>query len=47
MSIAIRDAGEQDAAAIAGIYNRGLDDRDATFESEPRSAEDIQLEVDV
>ena len=41
MSIAIREAGEEDAAAIAGIYNQGIDDRGATFETEPRSAEDI------
>ena len=41
MSIAIREAGEQDAAAIAGIYNQGIDDRGATFETAPRSAEDI------
>jgi L-amino acid N-acyltransferase YncA len=41
MSIAIREAGEQDAAAIAIIYNQGIDDRGATFETEPRSAADI------
>jgi phosphinothricin acetyltransferase len=41
MSIAIREAGEQDAAAIASIYNQGIDDRGATFETEPRSAADI------
>ena len=41
MSIAIREAGEPDAAAIASIYNQGIDDRGATFETEPRSAEDI------
>lgn len=41
MSIAIREAGEQDAAAIAAIYNQGIEDRGATFETEPRSAEDL------
>jgi phosphinothricin acetyltransferase len=41
MSIAIREAGEQDAAAIASIYNQGIGDRGATFETGPRSAEDI------
>ena len=41
MSIAIREAGEQDAAAIASIYNQGIDDRGATFETEPRTAGDI------
>lgn len=41
MSIAIREAGEQDAAAIAGIYNQGIEDRGATFETAPRSTADI------
>jgi len=30
-----------DALAIARIYNDGIDDRVATFETEPRTAEDI------
>jgi phosphinothricin acetyltransferase len=30
-----------DAAAIAEIYNQGIADRNATFETEPRSATDI------
>jgi phosphinothricin acetyltransferase len=30
-----------DAAAIAEIYNQGIADRIATFESRPRSAEDV------
>ena len=30
-----------DAAAIAAIYNEGIADRIATFETEPRSAEQI------
>ena len=41
MSIAIRGASDEDAAAIAAIYNQGIEDRAATFETEPRSAEDI------
>lgn len=41
MTIAIREAVERDAAAIAGIYNQGIEDRGATFETEPRSAENI------
>jgi L-amino acid N-acyltransferase YncA len=45
MSIAIRLAGEQDAAAIAGIYNQGIDERGATFETEPRSADDIAAKI--
>ena len=31
-----------DAAAIAAIYNEGIADRIATFETEPRSAEQIE-----
>jgi phosphinothricin acetyltransferase len=30
-----------DAAAIAAIYNQGIEDRVATFETRPRTAEDI------
>jgi L-amino acid N-acyltransferase YncA len=30
-----------DAVAIAGIYNEGIEDRIATFETEPRSPEQI------
>jgi phosphinothricin acetyltransferase len=33
-----RTATPADAAAIAAIYNEGLADRVATFETEPRSA---------
>ncbi len=36
-----RPAAVSDAAAIAGIYNQGIADRVATFETEPRSAEQI------
>jgi L-amino acid N-acyltransferase YncA len=36
-----RPAAAADAEAIAGIYNEGIEDRIATFETEPRSAEDI------
>ena len=42
MSINIRAAAVDDAAAIADIYNQGIADRVATFETEPRSAADIQ-----
>lgn len=37
-----RPAGPADAAAIALIYNEGIEDRVATFETEPRSAEDVR-----
>ncbi len=36
----IRNANVQDAAAIAEIYNQGIDERIATFEIKRRSAED-------
>ena len=41
MSLAARAARPEDAAAIAAIYNQGIEDRVATFETEPRSAADI------
>ena len=41
MSITIRQATERDAASIADIYNQGIAERGATFETEPRSAADI------
>ena len=37
-----RPATSDDAAAIAGIYNEGIEDRLATFETRLRSAEDIR-----
>jgi phosphinothricin acetyltransferase len=36
-----RPAHLTDAAAIAGIYNQGIEDRVATFETEPRTPEQI------
>jgi len=38
---AVRRAAVDDAAAIARIYNQGIEDRVATFETEPRSAAQI------
>ncbi len=37
-----RRASADDAGAIAHIYNQGIEDRIATFETEPRSAADIE-----
>jgi phosphinothricin acetyltransferase len=37
-----RDAGLDDAGAIARIYNEGIEDGLATFETEPREAADIE-----
>ena len=45
MSVITRLAGPDDAAAIARIYNQGIEDRVATFETEPRSPEDIRAQL--
>src|SRR5258707_10686036 len=36
-----RQAGPEDAGAVAAIYNQGIEDRIATFETRPRSAQDV------
>lgn len=41
MSIGARPAQAGDAAAMAAIYNEGIADRSATFETEPRTAAQI------
>lgn len=43
MSILIRAAQRHDAPAIVEIYNQGIAERAATFETEPRSADDIAV----
>jgi phosphinothricin acetyltransferase len=45
MSIMIRPAARGDAAVIAGIYNQGIADRGATFETEPRIVADIEAKL--
>jgi phosphinothricin acetyltransferase len=40
-----RTATPADAEAIAAIYNEGIADRIATFEIEPRSADDIKAQL--
>lgn len=45
MAIEIRHATADDAAAIAGIYNQGIEDRGATFETEPRTEADIRARL--
>jgi thioredoxin type arsenate reductase len=42
MSITTRPAIRNDAGAIAGIYNQGIEDRIATFETRLRTAEDVE-----
>jgi L-amino acid N-acyltransferase YncA len=43
----VRAATIEDAAAIARIYNEGIADRAATFETRPRSADDVRGWFDV
>jgi phosphinothricin acetyltransferase len=40
-AFSVRAAVATDAAAIARIYNEGIADRTATFETRPRSADDV------
>ena len=46
MSLVARDARLSDAAAIARIYNEGIADRIGTFETEPRSTEQVAVWFD-
>jgi len=39
--VTARPATPADAAAIAAIYNEGIDDRTATFETRPRTPEEV------
>ncbi len=41
METRVRLAGAEDAAAIAAIYNQGIEDRVATFETQPRTSADV------
>jgi L-amino acid N-acyltransferase YncA len=45
MSVTVRTAARADAAAIADIYNQGIIDRGATFETTPRTAADIEARL--
>lgn len=45
MDVTIRAAVIDDAAIIANIYNQGIADRGATFETEPRTAADIEAKL--
>ncbi len=42
---AVRLAQPRDAAAIARIYNQGIEDRIATFETEPRTTAQIEAQL--
>jgi phosphinothricin acetyltransferase len=41
-ALRVRDASPDDAGAIARIYNQGIEDRVATFETRPRSPQEIR-----
>jgi L-amino acid N-acyltransferase YncA len=41
IDLAVRPARPADAAAIAAIYSQGIEDRIATFETEPRTEADV------
>lgn len=43
--VSVRPAGPADAAAIARIYNEGIEDRVATFETEPRTPADMEQRI--
>jgi phosphinothricin acetyltransferase len=44
-AITARHATAADAAAIARIYNQGIEDRIATFETEPRTAAQLEAQL--
>ena len=46
MAMRSRPATPEDASAIAGIYNEGIEDRLATFETRLRTAEDVRKWLD-
>ena len=46
MDTTIRPATPDDAAGVARIYNQGIEDRGATFETEPRTSADMAARLD-
>jgi phosphinothricin acetyltransferase len=42
----IRPAGSDDATAVAAIYNEAIARRAATFETEPRSTDDLRRRIE-
>jgi phosphinothricin acetyltransferase len=45
MSIAVRPATADDAARVAAIYNQGIEERQATFETRPRGAAELAEQI--
>jgi phosphinothricin acetyltransferase len=46
MTTTIRPAAADDAAAITDIYNQGIADRGATFETEPRTVDSLRARIE-
>jgi L-amino acid N-acyltransferase YncA len=46
MELTVRAARNDDAAAWAEIYNQGIEERQATFETEPRTGADLMRQLD-
>jgi phosphinothricin acetyltransferase len=46
MGLTVRLATAADAGAVAAIYNEGIADRIATFETEPRTVEQIRAQLE-
>lgn len=46
MELTVRPAAPADAVAVAEIYNQGIEERQATFETRPRTAEDCASELE-
>ncbi len=43
--VGVRSAAPQDAAAVARIYNQGIEDRVATFETRPRAPAELEARI--
>jgi phosphinothricin acetyltransferase len=46
VALTVRAARVEDAGVIARVYNEGIADRNATFETEPRGAADVERWLD-
>jgi phosphinothricin acetyltransferase len=46
MKLEVRSATPADAAAIAEIYNQGMEERQATFETRPRTPSELERDIE-
>jgi phosphinothricin acetyltransferase len=46
MKLTVRPARREDVPAVSEIYNQGIEDRIATFETEPRAVSDVESWLD-